>query len=148
MSLDNVTLREWTDILPLPVTQEDVSVRPGKREGKPTDVKFGLMMMKIRDMNTQSSSVVTRMFVSLTWHTPLANYRVEESQLWTPTLSFLNDDSLEISAPPPTFYPHTGMAQQIIAIDGGVSQDFDLRIFPWDVAHVSFLLVADLHETG
>ena len=148
MSLDNVTLREWTDILPLPEKIQDVSLRPGKRDGKPTDVKFALTMTKIRNMDMELSSVGVRMFVALTWHTPLANYRIDESQLWTPKLSFLNDDSLVISAPPPTFYPHTGMVRQIVTIDGCISQDFDLRIFPWDVSHVSFLIVANLNETG
>ena len=88
------------------------------------------------------------MFVALTWRTPLANFRINERQLWTPTLSFLNDDSLEISAPTPTFYPHTGIVRQIVTIDGLISQDFNLRIFPWDVSDVSFHIVANLNETG
>ena len=53
MSLDNVTLREWTDILPLPEKIQDVSLRPGKKDGKPTDVKFALTMTKIRNMDTE-----------------------------------------------------------------------------------------------
>ena len=144
--LENVPQKEWSDILPLVEKIEDLTLRPGKRDGKPTDVKFTLTMTKIRDLDAQSSSVGVRMFIALTWHTSFANYRLDETQLWTPKLTFLNDDSLELSSPTPTFYPHTGMVRQVVTVDGLVSQDFDLRVFPWDVNDVSFLIVANLHE--
>jgi hypothetical protein len=74
--LENVPQKEWSDILPLVEKIEDLTLRPGKRDGKPTDVKFTLTMTKIRDLDAQSSSVGVRMFIALTWHTSFANYLV------------------------------------------------------------------------
>ena len=145
--LDHVTLSEWVGVLPLVANTEDISIRPGHDKKIPTDVKFAITVTKIRYIDTKRSSVSVRMFIALTWHTPYANYRIEESQLWTPTLSFLNDDSLSISPQAPTFYPHTGMVRQIVAVDGCISQDFDLRVFPWDANDISFQMVANLNET-
>ena len=107
--LNHVTLSEWVGVLPLVATTKDISIRPGHDKKIPTDVKFAITVTKIRYIDTKRSSVSVRMFIALTWHTPYANYRIEESQLWTPTLSFLNDDSLSISPQAPTFYPHTGI---------------------------------------
>ena len=42
---------------------------------------------------------------------PFANFRVDERQLWTPKLSFLNADSLEISVQTPTLYPHSSLVR-------------------------------------
>ena len=76
--LENVPQKEWSDILPLVEKIEDLTLRPGKRDGKPTDVKFTLTMTKIRDLDAQSSSVGVRMFIALTWHTSFANYRLPD----------------------------------------------------------------------
>ena len=67
----NVTLSEWIEVLQLPKSTEDISLRPGHAEKKPTDVKFAVTVTKIRYIDTKRSSVNLRMFVALTWHTPL-----------------------------------------------------------------------------
>ena len=128
-----------------PATAKEESKRPGRDEEQPTDIFFFVLFKKIRNIDVIKASISIRFILSLQWGAPhLMRKHVNVKNLWTPKISFLNNDMLVEQKSEPTFFPETGEIKQIIVMDGNMSNEMSLKYFPWDFDDVNLLLVADM----
>ena len=74
----------------------------------------------------------------------LKNKRVAIEDLWRPQLDLINYDDLETTCEDPWFYPATGDIRQIVKVSGSISNEQDLRYFPFDVDDIKLLFCIQL----
>ena len=124
---------------------EEEQLRPGHNENKPTDIFVYILFKKVRNIDVMRASVGVRFILALQWEAPhLKGKKVNEKNLWTPRVEFLNNDGLSRESAKSTFYPETGDVKHIIVMDGHMSNELDLHHFPWDFDDVNLLIVAEM----
>ena len=110
-----------------------------------TNVSCYVLVKKIRSIDAIQSSVNGSYIFTLRWLCPhLKGKRVNKEALWTPTLSLINYDEIEIRPETPWFYPKTGDCRQVIFVSGTVSNEQNLRYFPFDMDDMKLLFVVEL----
>ena len=104
-----------------------------------------ILFKKVRNIDNIRASVGVRFSLSLQWAAPhLKGKRVEEANLWTPKIEFLNNDGLSMESSKSHFYPLTGDVKHIVVMDGNMSNEMSLHRFPWDFDDVNLLLVCEM----
>jgi hypothetical protein len=128
-----------------PATKEQESKRPGLDDGKPTDIFFFILFKKIRNVDVMKACVSVRFILSMQWEAPhLKGKRVDLKNIWTPKIDFLNNDMLVQQSADPTFFPEFGEVKQITVMDGNMSNEMDLKYFPWDFDDVNLLMAIEM----
>ena len=136
---------DFTTVLPAALPAEEAK-RPGLDNGQPTDIFFFILFKKIRNVDVMKACVSVRFIISLQWEAPhLKGKKVNLKNLWTPKIDFLNNDMLVQQSADPTFYPERGEVKSITVMDGNMSNEMDLRHFPWDFDDVNLLMAIEMY---
>jgi hypothetical protein len=126
-------------------TAKECAKLPVDNNGNPMTIMCSMLVKKIRSIDAIGSCVNGSFIFTLRWVVPhLIGKRVDVESLWRPKLSLINYDELDETEEQPWFYPSTGDVRQIIKISGNISNEQDLRYFPFDIDDMKLLFCIEL----
>ena len=127
------------------VDKDRLGMRPVNPDTGETNVMIFIMIKKIRRIEPIMRNVDIAFVAILRWRAKnLIGKRIDESKLWTPTISVINEDELVASPQTPWFYPKTGDVRQEIKFSGTICNEQNLSAFPFDQDDINLLFCCEL----
>ncbi|MGI9483201.1 MAG: hypothetical protein ACR2OR_12690 [Hyphomicrobiales bacterium] len=116
-----------------PNVRNDVRPNP---DGPPTEVKFGLRMIDLTDINDVNQSMTVDYGIQMTWTDPrlvhLAGCEVPIAEVWDPNVTIMNSGRLFRSEPEVVRIEKGGKATYIQRFFGTIATYHNLQKFPFD----------------
>ncbi len=134
-------------LLFLSVSAEAIS-RPGKADGRPTEVSIAAILVDLDEINGADQSFVANFYLEVRWQdTRLAHQEQDTvirplNEIWRPRLQFLNQQKIWSTLPEEVSITHGGEVLYRQRVWGSFSHPLELQKFPFDRQAFKIILVA------
>jgi len=124
-----------------------ISVRPGPKN-KPTEVKLGIVLVDINEIDGASQTITANIFIQLEWRDPrlsraiATKRKMRLAEVWNPRVQILNQRKLFKTLPEVVEVEPNGTVFYRQRYWGQFSFPFNLRDFPLDQNQFAFNFVA------
>ena len=129
---------------------EEIS-RPGKQNGRPTEVSIKAVLVDVDEINGGNQSFVSTFYLEARWQDDRLSHQQKDivirplNEIWHPQLQFLNQQRILSTFPETVAISSDGEVLYRQRVWGSFSQPLELQNFPFDRQDFKIILVASGH---